>query len=97
VHGSTAHDKNISLIVKCSHSIKKQTSYVITNIVKTKENRTNFCHRKTSVINAIDRMVQSVKSIIELFRVDFLARRCVNLKSQITEPKLQHIYKIHLA
>jgi len=38
-----------------------------------KENRTNICHRKTLVINSIDRMVQSVKSIIEMFRVDFLA------------------------
>jgi len=74
VHGSTTHDKNISLMVKCSHRIKKQTSYVINNIVKMKENSANFCHRKPSVINAIDRMVQSVKSIIELFRVDFLAR-----------------------
>ena len=73
VHGSTIHDKNITLMVKCSYCIKKQTSYVINNIVKMKENRTNFCHRKPLVINAIDTMVQSVKSIIELFRVDFLA------------------------
>jgi hypothetical protein len=59
VHGSTTHDKNIPLMVKCLYSIKKQTSYVITDIVKTKENRTNFHHRKPLVINAIDRNLGS--------------------------------------
>jgi hypothetical protein len=73
VHGSTTHDKNIPLMVKCSYSIKKQTSYVTNNIENMKENRTNFCHKKPLVMNATDRMVQSVKSITELFRVDFLA------------------------
>jgi hypothetical protein len=37
VHGSTTHDKNIPLTVKYSYSIKKQTSYVFSNIVKMKE------------------------------------------------------------
>jgi len=60
VHGRTTHDKNIPLMVKCSYSIKKQTSYVINNIVKTKKNRTNFCYRKLLVINARDKNLGSL-------------------------------------
>jgi len=47
VHGSITHDKNIPLMVKCSYSIKKQTSCVINNIVKMKENGKKFSSKET--------------------------------------------------